>query len=136
MDPRHSFEDHAAETRLVVEASSLAALFEEAARALAELVLEAGAGAADEPVKVVRLCAPDAAALLVDWLNELVYLSETEKRVYTDVRVTRATETELEATVRGVYPEIVRTAVKAATLHEVRVERGAHGYTASVVLDV
>jgi SHS2 domain-containing protein len=136
MTSLHRFEDHTAETRLHVEATTLEELFEQAARALAELSMERAAPPVPEPARTVRLEAPDAAALLVDWLNELVYLSETEHRIYTDVRVTFASETALEATVRGVFPEVMRTAVKAATLHEVKIDRGPRGFVASVVLDV
>jgi len=134
--PRHAFDDHVGELRLRLDAPTLPALFEEAARALAELSLDRATRPSEDPVEVVKLTAPDAPTLLVDWLNELVFLSETRKRVYTDVHVTSATETVLEAEVRGVYPEVVRTAVKAATLNELTLERGPHGYAATVVLDV
>ena len=133
---RHSFEDHTGEVRLRLEAPTLAALFEEAALGLAELMLEGPSDANEEPEQSVTVEAPDCEALLVAWLNELVFLSETRGRVYTEVRVHSVSNTRLEASVRGVFPETLRTAVKAATLHGLRVEQSAHGYTATVVLDV
>jgi SHS2 domain-containing protein len=139
MEPRapiHAFEDHTGEVRMRVEAGTLAELFEEAARGLAELMQERPAPPDPGSAEHVRLRARDAEALLVDWLNELVFLSDTRERVYTDVRVTHITDTELEATVAGATPEALRTAVKAATLHGLAVRRSAEGYSASVVLDV
>jgi SHS2 domain-containing protein len=134
--PHHAFEEHTGEVRLRVEAPTLEGLFEEAARAMAELMLDTRPGPADEPPEAVSLVARDPEALLVDWLNELIFLSETRKRIYTDVRVQRATDTALEATVRGVLPETLGTAVKAATLHGLRITRSPQGYAATVVLDV
>lgn len=138
---RHSFEDHTSEVRLCVSAGTLAAIFEEAGRALAELMLDGPPPPSRGPVEQVRLVARDRAALLVDWLNELIFLSETRKQVYVELRVDSVSDTALTASVRGVFPDVLRTAVKAATLHDVVFEEavsadGASNYTAKVVLDV
>jgi SHS2 domain-containing protein len=132
----HVFEDHTGEVLMRLEAPTLAGLFEEAARGLSELMLaedDRGPLAAPE---TVRLQSSDGAALLVDFLNELIFMSETRKRVYTDVTVTQVSERALEAAVRGVPAEALRTAVKAATLHDLRLEHTAEGYMVSIVLDV
>jgi SHS2 domain-containing protein len=121
---------------MVVEGPTLASLFEEAARGLAELVLEEPSASEKTPAELVRIRAGDREALLVDWLNELIFLSETRARVYTHVRVIHVSNTELEATVAGVFPKTLRTAVKGATHHQLKVEGSAKGYTATVVLDV
>ena len=134
--PSHTFEDHPGEVRLRVRATSLAGLFEEAARGLAELMMEVASPAGAEAAENVELHARDREALLVAWLNELIFLSETRRRVYTDVHVRRASDTALEATIRGVFPETLRTAVKAATLHGLVVENTPDGFVASLVLDV
>ena len=133
--PHHEFRDHTGEVRLSVEAPTLAGLFEEAARGFSELVAEA-TSETDVEERRVSLRARDREALLVAWLNELVFLTETRGRVYTDVRVSHVTDTALEASVRGGVPKALRTAVKAATLHRLKVRQSPHGFTASVVLDV
>lgn len=132
----HAFEEHVGEVRLRLLADSLTGLFEEAARALAELTCDAVAEPIGDPVPV-RITAPDREALLVAWIDELVFLSETRKRVWAEVRIEHMTETELFATVRGFEPAALRTQVKAATLHGLRVgEARDGGYEATVVLDV
>lgn len=141
MAAQHSFEDHTSEVRLCVSGGTLADIFEEAGRALAELMLEGPPVAARGPAEEVHLVAPDRAALLVHWLNELVFLSETRKQVYVDFHVDSVSESALHATVRGVFPEVLRTAVKAATLHDVVFREsvsadGSSSYVAKVVLDV
>lgn len=134
--PRHIFEDHVGEVRLRIEAPTLAGLFEEAAHGLAELMLGTAPASPVGRVERIAIQAGDREALLVDWLNELIFLAETRSRIYTDVRVHRASDTALEAEVRGVAPEVVRTLVKAATLHDLKVEASPLGFAATVVLDV
>jgi SHS2 domain-containing protein len=141
MVAQHSFEDHTSEVRLCVTAETLAAVFEEAGHALAELMLDGPPPASLGPVDEVSLVAPDRAALLVHWLNELIFLSETRKQVYVDFQVDSVSETALHARVRGVFPDVLRTAVKAATLHDVVFlesvsASGSRSYAAKVVLDV
>lgn len=135
MPASHGFEDHLGELRLGLRAESLTELFAEAGRALAELLLE-------EPVPptsdwercVVR--AADRETLLAAWLNELIYLSETRRVVYTEFRVQSVTETKILASARGVPTERVRTAVKAATFHELFIREAADGFEGHIVLDV
>jgi SHS2 domain-containing protein len=134
----HGFTEHTGEVRLEVAASSREELFAEAGRALAELMLgEPREPALDPaPEHAVEVRAGDRAALLVEWLNELIYLSEIHKQVFTRFRVEHVDEKRVRAVVAGVSPETLQTAVKAATLHGVSVELRDGRWRASVVLDV
>lgn len=137
---RHAFAEHTADVRLELHAPVYADLFAEAGRALAELMLgeelaSLAPGQAGD-TEAIEVRASDPPGLLVEWLNELIVRSELDKRVFTHFEVERAGPTELVARVRGVEPGALKTAVKAATLHEVALERGAEGWRASVVLDV
>lgn len=134
--PRHLFEDHVGEVRLRIEAPTLAELFEEAARGLAELMLGNVSPSTTGGAEKIAIQAEDREALLVDWLNELIFLSETQSKIYTEIRVHRVSDTGLEAEVRGTAPEAIRTLVKAATLHGLKVEDSPLGFSATVVLDV
>jgi SHS2 domain-containing protein len=133
--PGHRFLEHTGEVRLQVRAASLAGLLAEAGRALAELQLPGGGqpAAAWRPVEVRST---DRAALLVDWLNELIYRAEVNREVATEFAVEEAMETRLRARVRGVAVEQPPALVKAATLHRARVELIPGGVEAEVVLDV
>lgn len=133
---RHRFDEHTGEVRLWLEAPTLPALLAEAARALAALMAEPGGERAPSHPERVRVCGRDRAALLVAWLNELVFLSETRQRIYSDAEIESVSDREIRATVRGFEPAALRTAVKAATLHDARVDAGPDGFTACVVLDV
>lgn len=134
----HRIEPHVGELRIVLHAASLAALFEEAARALAEVV----AGGADESgdssdeSERVTLSAPDREALLVDWLNELIYLSETRRRIFDRARVLEIGDDTLIAEVRGRPAAGARTLVKAATFHDLQIRADRSGLSATVLLDI
>src|SRR5262245_15152830 len=123
---RHSFRDHVGELELEIEAPSLAELYAEAGRALARITagdggaLAEGDGQEGDAEKVV-VEASDPEALLAEWLNELIFLGETRRRAYVDVSIEDVGPLALTASVRGVPIEQVRTAVKAATMHGIRI---------------
>ena len=134
--PSHVFEEHTGEVRLHLDAPELSALLAEAGRALAELMTDQPVRPSVDGPEEVRVRAPDRDALLVEWLNELIFRSETHKKVYADVTVLRATDTELVASIRGGEPERLKTAVKAATFHNLRIAERGGRVSATVVLDV
>jgi SHS2 domain-containing protein len=132
----HAFEDHTSEVAIRLEAPSLAALFVEAARALMELMGGGPPPAATDPPVEIRLHAPDRDALLVDWLNELIFRVETTGALYGEVRVAHVDETNLLAALRGTPAPDLRPLVKAASFHGLRITRHAGGLDATVILDV
>jgi len=139
--PRHSFEDHTAEVRLAVSAPTLPELFAEAGRALAELALgDAPLPAPEDQPEDVSLSSVDLDALIVDWLNELVFRSEVSRRVYVEFCFDELDATgpggKIRGKIRGAHVPEARPLVKAATLHDVHVTEGPDGYSARVVLDI
>lgn len=132
----YAFDEHRSEVLLRVESTSLGALFEDAARALCELTAGDVHASQDRVQARVVLRAIDLDALFADWLNELIYLSETRKEVFPEVRVERITDRELVALVSGVEPELIRTPVKAATMHDLHVRLEGGCWKAAIVLDV
>jgi SHS2 domain-containing protein len=133
----HTFEEHVGEVRLRLFAEDLGNLFAEAGRALAELMADVPrAPSADAPTEEVVVRARDRGALLVEWINELVYRSETRKKVYTAVEIDAIDDHELHAHIRGVDAINLRTAVKAATYHDLRIDEQGGRLNASIILDV
>jgi SHS2 domain-containing protein len=131
----HAFEQHTGEVKVRLDAANVAELFAEAARALCELL---GVAADEAPGAWLQVTATgrDHEALLVAWLNELVARTEIDHALYRDVVIDDVTETRLAARIRGVPFRETRTAVKAATLHGLRIASGPSGASATVVLDV
>ena len=132
---RHWFAEHTGELEIRLVAPSAAELFGEAGRALAEVMAVAPATATGAARKV-SLHAVDREALLVAWLDELLFLAERDKMVFGDLRIEKLSNRDLVATVRGAPVTELRTQVKAATFHGLRVVESADGFTATVILDV
>jgi SHS2 domain-containing protein len=125
--------DHTAELELHIAAPTETAVFEEALRAFGELIGDGSTG--DQVAFDVKLASPDRAALLVRWLDELVYRAETEDVVPAEVQRLELGGDRLVATVRGFRGE-PRHLVKGVTYNGLAFDREDGGYHATVVLDV
>jgi SHS2 domain-containing protein len=125
--------DHTAEVELRIEADTEEGVYADALAAFAELVSTTERGA---PVRVpIEVDGADRAALLVVWLEELVYLADVkaiEPELVTDLQTS---EHRLEATIAGRIGA-PRPLVKAVTYHDAVFERERSGWRARVVLDV
>ena len=133
----HTFEDHIGELALRIEAPTLPMLFEEAGRALSEAMGQGDtSGSPADHEEEMTVAAPDREALLVEWLNELVYRAEVSRVFPREFRIERISERDLAAVVRGVRLERLRNPVKAATFHGLSVSESPEGFRATIVLDV
>jgi SHS2 domain-containing protein len=136
----HRWIEHTAEVELEVDASSAEEVFAEAALALGELIAteetSAGARAARREVSIA---APDLAALLADWLQELVFLADTEGLVPERVAHLALGEDReghsLVAAVEGVT-DAARPLVKAVTYHRLELNEKDGSWRARVTFDV
>lgn len=84
----------------------------------------------------VSLEATDYESLLVDWLNELIYLHEVEGETYSQFTIETLSPAELKAHVTGGPTKSKTKAIKAATFHELEVVKTNKGYEATIVFDV
>jgi SHS2 domain-containing protein len=125
--------DHTSELELEVEAPSAEAVFADALEALSALISREPAGPAGS--RELRLEAPDRAALLACWLDELVFLAESEGFVADGVSSLELGERELVATVHG-HRDNPAPLVKGVTYHGLELERRGDGWHGRVVLDV
>lgn len=127
--------DHTADLAFRIYGRDLPELFAHAAQALFShlTTLEA-----IQPSQQEQVCvqATDCETLLVDWLNELLYLHETKGRLYCRFEITHLSDSRLEATIHGQDGARVETIVKAATYHDLAIEKTDAGYVATVVFDV
>jgi len=140
---RHLAElDHTADVGFVVRAKSLPGLFYWAARGLLAELFE-GPLPPGKEVRELRLRAPDPETLLVRFLNELIYLIQTQGQVPGGFSLRLVPEREecgLAAKLSVLPFEAVADRflgeVKSATFHGLRIEKEGGFYRASVVLDV
>lgn len=136
MLPSHELRQHTSEIELHIRAGSLGDLLAEAGRALAEMQLTSADCVPGGPARPIRVLSPDREALLVDWLNELIFLADIDRWVAMDFSIDLADDTEVRARASGVTLEWAPSRVKAATFHGLRVENVPGGLEAEVILDV
>ena len=129
--------EHTADIGIRARGATLEEAFEQAALGLAEVQGSLAPGPGDSvPVEV---SAADPGGLLVDWLNEVLWLTETRQAALVGVRVGRVGDGAARGSVLlssgGQAPD--GTLVKAVTYHRLRVEPDPDGgWLVEVYLDV
>jgi SHS2 domain-containing protein len=125
---------HTADWELEVWAPDLCRLIEQAALGMYHLT---GAMLSSEPrySRLISLKNIDPETLLIDFLNELLYLAESEGLAFDhfDLRFDGAM---LKAQVIGATIESMEKEIKAATYHNLRIIETDQGLSANIVFDV
>lgn len=130
-----------ADCALEIEGDSLDDLFETAARALCEVMVDP-ATVAPTVERSVDLSAGAVDLLFYDWLSELIYLKDRDREVFTEsrVHVTGRSPWRLAARLQGGSIDPERTGLradpKAVTFHRFAVEPAGSGWRARVVIDI
>ncbi len=139
--------DHAGHTTFPVTADQgiqawapdKAELFRQAALALWGLILDPADVRRARAVSITA-DAPDDEILLVAWLNEQLYIAETEHLAAADCAVNAVSDTEITGTVWGEDLDpgrhSVRGHVKAVTYNQLEIRRTPRGWEARVVVDL
>lgn len=141
MPAGYEFFGHTADVGAVVRGASLARLFENASRALFDLICDR---ARVRPGKRVRLQVEGSSLedLLIRWLSELLFRHERDGLLFTSFKVERVDRTRLLA--RGLargetfdpVRHVRRREVKAITYHQIRLVRGRSAWRVRIVFDI
>jgi len=130
--------DISGDVGLTIYGKTLEGLFENAAEGLSSLITDLTSVEVSED-KAVSLSADSRERLLVQWLNELVFLLDAYNFVGTSFSVSLKNN-DLSATVSGGFfdPDIneSRLLVKAATYHNLSIEKSEAGWVATVIFDI
>ncbi len=129
--------EHTADVGLRARGATLEEAFEQATLGLAEVLGARRPGRGD--TVAVEVTAGDPGALLVDWLNEVLWLHETRGHAaIAAVRVegVGGDRAAGSVTFSSTGPPADGTFVKAVTYHRLRVGRDADGWLVEVYLDV
>ncbi|HLK10780.1 MAG TPA: archease [Candidatus Binatia bacterium] len=130
-----------ADCAIDVEGADLPDLFETAALALADVMVDP----ATVPTTTRRTITLDAAELdllLYDWLSELIFRKDRDAEVYTRAKVAidGGGPFRLVADVEGGVLDPARTELrsdaKAVTFHQFALERAHGGWRARIVIDI
>jgi SHS2 domain-containing protein len=79
----------------------------------------------------------DTTALLIDFLSEILYLTQTHKEIYNQLEIKKLTETSIEGRVKGIKIEGFSEDIKGVTYHEAYVQQKSDGkWEALVIFDL
>jgi SHS2 domain-containing protein len=126
-------------------ASDLKGLFEEAALAMFDIIgqlatISAGPAAVviNKHGLTVRQRADSLEELFINWLNELLSLSATKELIFTDFIIHKLDENSLNADAFGedMKSYEIKTEIKAATYHDLRIKKTDTGWQVEVIFDV
>jgi len=126
MDKDFEIINHTADVGIVAYGADLSQAFTNAARALFSLITDLD-DVAEVLHRDVELTAPDEEGLLVEWLNELIYLFDTENILFKRFDIILLNHTQLKARSYGEKVDKskhkLKTGVKAATYHMLKVDK-------------
>jgi len=138
---RKTFEilDHTADLGVVVTGNDLEDLFQNAAHAMLNIMLERPAekGGKTRDISINGTDLPD---LMVRWLGEILYLLEGENTVVTQTKIQDITPDHLHARIKTVPFSSTRheriTEIKAVTYHQIEVVQKQGFWSARIIFDL
>jgi len=134
---------HTADRALRVWGEGLPDLLVGAARGMCSLMGDVG-DLTPDVWRVIRVEAEDREGLLIEWLNELLFLVEEEGLLFLEFRMQSVREpveatpggAELVANVGGALAPVTRAPIKAATYHDLKLVHDDTGWSTVITFDV
>lgn len=139
----YEFLEHTADLKIRVTSSGLKELFIDSAAAIFDIIAERkGTEPAQKikvPIQVPLIEGADRLEdLFIDWLNEVISLSAAKEMVLSDFKIIKLDESGLqaEAMSESMNNYAIKTEIKAATRHELKLTKTETGWQAEVIFDV
>lgn len=130
---------HTADVGFKLWGPTLADIFIQGALALTGLMTDRRRLRARQTV-AVAIEAADQEMLLVDWLNHLLYLHDTQNFLPRVIEIRELSPFRLRAQLRGepLDPQrhVLKTGVKAATYHQLAIKPTPSGWEARIIFDL
>ena len=136
---RFEIVDHTADIAIKAYGNTLKELFENAALGMFNIIADLEGIKSSTEVDI-KLEAPDEEELLVEWLEELLYNFYTKNIIFSEFKISELTGTKLAAKIKGRFigenKNRLKTEIKAAPRHELKINKNGGKYEAQVVFDV
>ena len=131
--------EHTADVGIIAYGSDTREVFANAAVGLFSLMAELGNIREDIQQELV-LSADDEEGLLVEWLNELIYIFDVEHIIFSRFEIDELTGNQIKARCFGQRiisgQHELKREVKAATYHMLKISKSNAGYKAQVIFDI
>jgi len=131
--------NHTADVGIIAYGADVKELFSNSALALFSLITELES--VEEKLHLdLEVSSEDRDSLLVEWLNELIYLFDVKHILFNRFDIESLTHNELKATCYGEgfdpMKHKIKTGVKAATYHMLRLDKNGGRYKAQIIFDI
>lgn len=129
--------EHTSDIRLKLTADTYAELFLAALEGMNSVIKGEANFISVEPQLTIELKSLDISMLLVEFLSEILLLSEKNKCLYFITEFTELTDYKIICTVSGFHPEVFAEDIKAVTYTEVNIIKNSSGlYETNLVFDI
>ncbi len=130
---------HTADVELEVGGRTLQELFTNSLEAMCDILKEGGCKTIshfDCSVRVV-VSAKDCTSLLIDFLSEVLSLSNIQKSIFCNVYFSELTENKVEAQLYGIWFDHFDREIKGVTYHEARVKKNDfNNWETHIIFDI
>jgi len=127
--------EHIADLKIRVWAKTKKELFENALLAMASILAPVSNLSDRTDLKQnVQVKASDLETLLIDFLNEVLYFSQTKKAIFDKIKILKFTDTEIIGELSGKEVESFSEDIKAATYHNLSVRQNQDGIWEAIIL--
>ncbi len=131
--------DHTADIGIVAYGADIKQVFANAALGLFNLMADLDDFKEDHQ-RQLELSAEDVEILLVEWLNELIYIFDVEHIIFKRFEIDELTTNQIRARCFGekVKPgqHKLKREIKAATYHMLRISKDDGSYKVQVIFDI
>ncbi|MBN2462248.1 MAG: archease [Dehalococcoidia bacterium] len=131
--------DHTADIGIVAFGADIKQVFTNAALGLFTLMADPD-DFKEDIERELKLSAEDVEVLLVEWLNELIYIFDVEHIFFIRFEVDELTSTQIKARCFGEKVKIsqhkLKREIKAATYHMLKINKEDVGYKVQVIFDI
>jgi len=128
---------HIADIKLKVTADSLEELFSGALKGMAEILTLKKDLTTKQVKKEIKISSIDFSSLLIDFLSEILTLSDIEDSVFTDINIKKFLDKEIEAEILGFKVRQFKEEIKAATYHRAEIKKNEKGkWEVEILFDI
>ncbi len=117
------FLEHTADVRMRVKGRNLKELFQNALEGMFAFLNPQISQDTKMVERKINLKAPDKTVLLIDFLNEILYLANTNKEYYYKINFEKLTKKNIKATILGKKILNFSDDIKAVTYHEAEIKK-------------
>lgn len=129
--------EHKADLKIRAFAKTKEELFRNALLGMAENMKPEIRKPEDKIIREIKVKSPDLPALLVDFLSEVLYLSQVNREAYFEAKFKKFSDTELKAELLGQKVERFGEDIKAVTYHQLDIHQREDGiWEATVLFDI